>query len=244
MNLQLRRHTVCVLCRLLLDRNIILDHNVLPLIQDIISAIIDSIEDDADEEMTAILAIIYPSVQDPGLQLQLLRNLPSSSSRQSLFRRRLALAFFFHDPASLSKLREDLSDLKAISRNLGKSNFIVNTETDYSALAASIATLAIGLDDGDPPRMDASKEAIATFNNDLDRLALRIKAMFTQIVDTGASHMKRTEAKEVLESFHSCLVYAVRTKQKPKGMMWGDDVVDEKQKNVMKSFVQRDRASE
>ncbi|KAL8701263.1 MAG: hypothetical protein Q9224_000585, partial [Gallowayella concinna] len=183
MNLQLRRHTVCILCRLLLDRNIILDHNVLPLIQDIVSAIVDSIEDDEDEE-------------DPGLQLQLLRNLPSSSSRQSLFRRRLALAFFFRDPAPLSKQREDLSDLEAITRHLGESHFIVNTETDYSALAASIATLAIGLDDGDPPPMDASTEAIATFNNDLDRLALRIKAMFTQIVDTGASHMKRTEAKE------------------------------------------------
>ncbi|KAL8802374.1 MAG: hypothetical protein Q9182_003864 [Xanthomendoza sp. 2 TL-2023] len=256
MDMQLKRHTVCVLCRLMLDRNIVLDHNVLPSIQDIISVILDSIEGDADEEVgvylvsflahelirfanktTAMLAIIYASVQDSGLQLQLLQNLPSSSSRQSLFRRRLALAFFFRDPASLSKLREDLADMKTITRHLGKSRFTVNTETDYSALAASIAALAIGLDDGDPPSADASKEAVAAFNHDLDKLAQRIKGMFTQIVDTGASHMKRTEAKEVLESFHSCLVYAVRTKQKPKGMMWGDDAVDEKQKRVMKEFL-------
>ncbi|KAL8732366.1 MAG: hypothetical protein Q9166_002764 [cf. Caloplaca sp. 2 TL-2023] len=187
-----------------------------------------------------MLERIYPSVQDPSLQLQLLRNLPSSSSRQNLLRRRLALAFFFYDPSFLSKDREKLVDMKVITRHLSTSNFVVNSETDYPGLAASIAILAIGLDDGDPPPADADKEAITAFNDDLDALAQRIKGMSTQIVGTGASHMKRNAAKEVLESFHSRLVYAVRTKQKPKGMMWGDDVGMEKQKSVMNNFVQRD----
>ena len=192
--------------------------------------------------MTAILAIVYHSVQDPGLRLQLLRNLPSSSSQQSLLRRRLALAYFFHDSAYLSKARETLLDMKTITHYLRQPRFVVNSETNYPGLAAAMSILAIGLDNADPPPVEASREVITAFNDDLDMLAQRIKGMFTRIVDTGASHMRRTEAKEVLESFHSCLVYAVRTKQKPKGMMWEDDVGTEKQKDIMKSFLQRDKA--
>ena len=248
-----------ILCRLLLDREVVMDHHLLHGIHDITSKVIDRIGGDGDEEvycsliylvhrkltqlthqMIAILALIYHSVQDPGLQLQLLRNLPSSSSRQSLLRRRLALAFFFHDPVYLSKDRQELLDMKAITRYLSQPRFIINSETNYPGLAAAIAILAIGLDNGDPPPTEATKEIITAFNNDLDMLAQRIKGMFTQIVDTGASQMRRTEAKEVLESFHSCLVYAVRTKQKPKGMMWEDDVGAEKQERMMMNFVQRD----
>lgn len=195
-------------------------------------------------QLTDVLVIIYHSVQDPGLQLQLLRNLPSSSTQQSLLRRRLALAFFFYDPAYLSKDRQTLLDMKTITRYLRQPRFVVNSETDYPGLAAAVSILATGLDNGDPPRVDASKEANTAFNDDLDMLARRIKVMFTQIVDTGASHMRRTEAKEVLESFHSCLVFAVRTKQKPKGMMWEDDIGTEKQKGIMKNFVKREKAAD
>ncbi|KAL8670958.1 MAG: hypothetical protein Q9168_004525 [Polycauliona sp. 1 TL-2023] len=231
-----------ILSRLLLDRKVILDHNLLHIIHDIMSKIIDRTENTGDNETTAMLATIYHSVQDPALQLQLLRNLPTSNSQQSLLRRRLALAFFFHDPVHFSKPRQDLLDMKTITQYLRQPRFVVNSGTDYPGLAAAVSILAIGLDNGDPPPAEAGKEAIAAFNDDLDLLAQRIKGMFTQIVDTGASHMRRTEAKEVLESFHSCLVYAVRTKQKPKGMMWEDDVGIEKQKGIMKTFVQRDRA--
>ncbi|KAL8757430.1 MAG: hypothetical protein Q9199_002214 [Rusavskia elegans] len=237
-----------ILSRLLLDREIVIDHNLLHMIQDIMSKVVDRIAGNGDEEpagqMTNILVIIYHSVQDPGLQLQLLRNLPSSSTHQSLLRRRLALAFFFHDPGYLSKNRQTLLDIKTITRYLRQPRFVVNSETDYPSLAAAASILAIGLDNGDPPPVDASKEAITAFNDDLDMLARRIKGMFTQIIDTGASHMRRTEAKEVLESFHSCLVFAVRTKQKPKGMMWEDDIGTEQQKGIMKNFVKREKAAD
>ncbi|KAL8721880.1 MAG: hypothetical protein Q9225_001516 [Loekoesia sp. 1 TL-2023] len=187
----------------------------------------------------AALTPIYRGVGDLGLQLQLLRHLPATSFRLSLLRRRLALAFFFHDQAYLSIEREQLVDLKAIARHLNKPQFVINGETDYPGLAASIAILAIGLDNGDPPSTDAGKDAETAFNEGVDILAQRIKTIYTQIVDTGASHVKRTEAKEVLESFHSCLVYTVRTKQKPRGMIWGDDTGTEKQKTMMNDFAQR-----
>ncbi|KAL9630170.1 MAG: hypothetical protein Q9204_004860, partial [Flavoplaca sp. TL-2023a] len=217
------------LCRLLLDHEIVMDHQLLHLINELMAKVIDRIDGNGEE--------------NSGLQLQLLRNLPSSNSQQSLLRRRLALAFFFHEPVYLSKDRQDLLNMKAITRYLRQPRFAVNSETDYPGLAAAISILAIGLDNGDPPPIEASKEAIAIFNDDLDMLAQRIKGMFTRIVDTGASHMRRTEAKQVLEVFHSCLVNAVRTKQKPKGMMWEVDTGTEKQKGIMNSFVQRDKAT-
>ena len=67
--------------------------------------------------------------------------------------------------------------------------------------------------------------------------------MFTQIVDSGASHMRRTEAKEILEGFHSRLIYAVRTTRKPKTLLVGDsDFVggpDSKQGAMMRGFIER-----
>ncbi|KAL8773510.1 MAG: hypothetical protein Q9209_001614 [Squamulea sp. 1 TL-2023] len=242
MSLQLRTHTLGILCRLLLDHEVVIDHHLLHIIQDIISKILDNVEGDVDKEMTSMLVTIYRSVHDSGLQMQLLRHFPSSSSQQSIIRRRLALAFFFTDPTYLSTNKLNMLNIKRITQHLNQPRFLINSETDYPDLAAAIAILAIGLDNGDPPLVEESKEAITAFNDDLDMLAQRIKVLFTQIIASGASHMKRNEAKDVLELFYTCLVHAIRTKQKPKGMMWEDDVGAEKQKSLMKSFVQRDKA--
>ena len=50
--------------------------------------------------------------------------------------------------------------------------------------------------------------------------------MFADIVDTGASHMGRTEAKEVLEAFQYRLSYGIRTKVPPKKCMFGDSTIE------------------
>ncbi|KAI4128344.1 MAG: hypothetical protein LQ338_002789 [Usnochroma carphineum] len=239
-SMPVKANTMCILSRLLLDREIINDCTLLSNIVEIISAVFEGMDHDGlNDDVTAAFTTIYDSVQNPCLQLQLLRNLPAFSPRSSLLRRRLALAYFFHDRTYLSRDREHLTDFQAIVRYLNGSCFSVNSGTDYLGLAASIAILAIGIDNADAPPVDSSREAQATFNDNVDILAQKIKAMFTQIVDTGASHMKRTEAKQVLETFHSYLVYAVRTKQKPRGIICGDDARTEKQKRMMSGFAQR-----
>lgn len=240
MSLSTKTHTVCLLFRLLLDREIVNDCTLTSDIVENINAILDSMElDYLEDDITAALITVYHSTEDLGLQLQLLRSFPACSSRTSLLRRRLALAFFFDDQNYLSRDRVRLVDFRAIVDNLTRPKFVVNNDTDYPAFAASIAILAIGVDDGDPPTEDANREAQAAFNDNVDILARRIKAMFTQIVDTGASHMRRTEAKQALESFHACLAYAVRTKQKPRGMIWEDDAEVEKQQSMINDFVSR-----
>ncbi|KAL8759690.1 MAG: hypothetical protein Q9184_003539 [Pyrenodesmia sp. 2 TL-2023] len=242
MSLSTKTHTVSLLSRLLLDREIVDDCTLTSDIVENINAILDSMGlNDLNDDITAALITVYHLTEDLGLQLQLLRSFPACSLRTTLLRRRLALAFFFNDQAYLSRDRDRLVDFRAIVDHLTKPKFVVSNDTDYSAFAASIAILAIGVDDGDPPTEDANKEAQAAFNENVDILAHRIKAMFTQIVDTGASHMKRTEAKQALESFHACLTYAVRTKQKPRGMICEDDAEVEKQQSMISDFISRKR---
>ncbi len=113
-------------------------------------------------------------------------------------------------------------DLRSISKQLQNPCFAIRSDTDYPELAAMIGILSIGIDRGDPPPHSSDKQKKGSFDEDVDLLATRIRHMFTSIIDTGASHIKRTEAKEKLEAFHSKLLYAVRTKPQRKTLIFGD----------------------
>ena len=187
--------------------------------------------------MQCVLAAVYPIVVDSKFRLQLLQNIPTCSPRPVVFRRRLALAYFFHDQHYLTKSTANLLDLRSISTKLEDPGFAIRNDTEYPELAAVIGILSIGIDRGDPPPPNSDEPEKASFNEDVDLLATRIGDMFTSIVDTGAAHLKRTEAKEMLEAFHSKLLYAVRTKAKPKTMMFGDsDALTLMQKTAFRGF--------
>ncbi|KAL8873738.1 MAG: hypothetical protein Q9174_000845 [Haloplaca sp. 1 TL-2023] len=221
-----------------ISTSVVHDCIVVTQIEGILDSIIDSLDNEDDGVLSAALSTIYSSVEDSSLKLQLLRHLPSLSAKHNLFRRRLAMAFFFCDLALLTRSSEVLVDHPAIIRHLNKKRFAVNNKTNYADLAALVAILSIGLDNAGPPPTDASKEVHDSFNERVDVLVEKIKAMSNQVIDTGASHRKRTEAKEVLESLLACLRFSVRTDQKPKGMLWGDDAGTEKQQSMMKHFCQ------
>ncbi|KAI4215540.1 MAG: hypothetical protein LQ351_002009 [Letrouitia transgressa] len=242
-------HIICLLCRILLDRAII-DHCRVQIdIEDLLSRLIDNLDAlSFDQIVPDLVGRFRCLLVDPILRLKLLQGLPMNSVRTSLFRRRLALAFFFEDDRYLSENASSLISLKAIASHLRKPQFNINNETFFPELAASISILAIGIDDGDPPAAGADNEIEEAFNKEVDMLSAKVKAIYTQIVDTGASHMRRTEAKEVLEAFHSRLEYAVRTKPKAKNTLLGDwegerDV--QKQAALMKNhFTSRKREEE
>lgn len=161
---------------------------------------------------------------DTQLRLLLVSNLPAHSPALGFLRRRLALAFFFEDSSYLSKAPDDLLSLDAVTTHLLSPAFEIKDDMDFAQLAAQISILDIGIDHGISSTSTCNDQREATFNGDVDALAKRIKTMFTSIVDSGASHMTRTEAKEVLEVVHYRLVYAVRTKQKPKSSLFGSAV--------------------
>lgn len=101
--------------------------------------------------------------------------------------------------------------------------------------------LSVGVDNGDPPLAGFSRKAERSFDERIDMLSYEIKSMNERIVDTGAAHMRRTQAKQVLEGFHSRLLYAIRTTPPPKkfvfGDMMGDDDLIKKQKDFMRKHM-------
>ncbi len=172
------------------------------------------------------------------LRLQLIQSIPAFPQRSNILRRRLALAYFFNDATYFTKELDSLVDFKAIVARLQTPQFNINKATDYSGLAATSAILSIGLDSGDRPAR-LSKSAEATFNEHVDMVDSKIRAMFSQIIDSGASNMKRTEAKEVLEGIHCRLLYAVRTKPPPKKMIFGVSEVNYAgEKKALRAFLE------
>lgn len=164
---------------------------------------------------------MFHSTVDSQLRLQLVSNLPAYAPALGLLRRRLALAFFFEDSSYLSKGPQDLLNLDTVTDRLLRRAFDIKVNTDYAQLAARISILDIGIDHG-ISSLDMCDPASETFfNREVDSLAKKIKAMFTGLIDSGASHMSRTEAKEVLRIVHYRLIYAVRTKQEPKSSLFG-----------------------
>lgn len=185
----------------------------------------------------------FKTITDATLRLRLLQNIHASSHRLILLRRRFALACFFQDIGYLSQQAEDTIDLRDIARHLDSPQFMTNNETDYAELAAAIGILSIAIDCGDPPPLPCAT-AEKAFNRDIDVLSLKIKSMFADIVDTGASHMRRTEAKEALEAFQYRLSYGVRTKPPPKKSLFGDSTVESAaERHMMEAFVENGKQS-
>lgn len=173
-----------------------------------------------------VLNTVYPQVTDAQLRLQLLRSIPATSTRLNLFRQRLAMAFFYEDSTFLMRQPQYLIVLSEVAKHLRQPQFTIDQDTDYSELAASVAILDIGLGDGNPPKSIAAIQSEDKFNQEVDRLAKTVKGKFMRIIDSGASHMLRTEAKDVLEALHCRLTYAVRTRQKPKANPFADPGVE------------------
>ncbi|KAL2042650.1 hypothetical protein N7G274_004409 [Stereocaulon virgatum] len=234
-----RNRLLSILCRLALDHSVIKDCHAIGAIGHLFSDLIDSIRDeDPDHELQTVLTTVFHSVHDASLRLQLLQMIPPLHRGLVVFRQRLALAFFFQNSRYLSKPPEDLVDLKSIADRLRSPQFTINNATDYAEFAASIGILSIGIDCGNPPRQGSTRDVEVAFNSDVDILASKIRAMFTQIIDTSASQMKRTEAKEILEGFHSRLKFAIRTRPPAKKTPFGNSNVKPLQERI-EAFVVR-----
>ena len=186
------------------------------------------------------MTTVFKSITDASLRLRLLQNIPASSHRLILLRRRLALACFFRDIRYLSQHKDNTTALKSIARYLEGPQFIIGKATVYSELAAAIGILSIAVDCGDPPSSPCAIIEEKAFNCDIDALSLKLNSMFADIVDTGASHMGRTESKEMLEAFQYWLSYGVRTKHPPKKSLFGDSTLEGiASRHMMEAFVER-----
>ncbi|KAH0543183.1 hypothetical protein FGG08_002444 [Glutinoglossum americanum] len=216
-----KEYAICILVRLTIDKCVVENGELQARIEDAITFLVSSIAEEQREELLLKISLtIVGFVTYAPLRLQLLNCLPSHTPCLHLFRRRLALVFFFNDASYLTRPEDDLLELPRITRELEKPEFRIYSNTDYTRIAPLISILDVCIDNGTSPSSFIDNDQEIAFDRDIDNLARRLKSMFTRIVDTGASYMARTEAKEVLERVHYRLVFAVRTKERLKNSIF------------------------
>ena len=227
-----------------LDQSLVSDASLLSLLQNAVSACVDDETDwPLNTSTLATLKIIYDKVEGQELQIQLVRALPVSTHACCAVRRRFALAFFYKDGSFLTEESSPLPQPSQVAEYLrSQKDYTVKHSMDFQQLAASMSLLDISVDDGDRPSEALDPEREKEFNREVDELSNTVRDMFSRIVDAGASHMSRTEAKEVMVAFEARLQYAVRTKPRPKGSIFGD-VESKESRNFMKNWVQKQAES-
>lgn len=140
----------------------------------------------------------------------------------SLLRYRLAVSFLLQKSAPLTESDEAVLSLKRITRLLTRDKrFQVrkhkgNSEYDYGDLVAIILQLEVCINSALFDLEYRQADTVVKFNEAIDQLAAQIKWIFSSIENTGASHLQRLVARDMLEALHYRMVYSVRSKPPPK----------------------------
>lgn len=129
-----------------------------------------------------------------------------------------------------------------ILHRLSKPPFTITKKTDYASLAALVTFLDALVDSGFSifPIIDNEEEKV--FNENVDALARQLRNLSGRILDSGASHLKRTECKVVLDRLVYRLEFAVRTKAMPRKNLFGgstSNVAGDMSISLMEQFVKR-----
>lgn len=136
------------------------------------------------------------------------------------------MAFLTKDEMTLENLRgEQVIPLNAILDYLRSTRLDsqlqkarLSNDYDYTEVKAITILLNIVIDTGRSTLDFSNKAAERQFNATVDSLAEQVKRIFSAMEDSGASHLKRTEAKQSLEALQYRILYSVRTKQRIKSM--------------------------
>lgn len=144
----------------------------------------------------------------PLTRSRLLTRLPVQSLRTHLFRKRLALGFYYEDSAYFTSSQNELVNLTDIVSRLKSPQFEITPATDYGELKNRLEILDIAVDDG------PSKGIPGSQNKPIDDLVNTLKGMSMKIVDGSMTSLLRTEAKQAIESLQYRLTYSLERKGK------------------------------
>lgn len=258
LTIQARSTMITLMCRMALDSILMSDLQVALTVENAISHLLDL---PLNDPTTANFLIdlhenLYTSIQDPVLQAQLIKHILPTSDSSSRFRVRLAHSFLVQAFPPLNLFAHVAIDLVNLATHLNNPRYdIVQNmkltgsatradDYDYGALASWAALLNIAVDDGIGPSAKLDSRHLARssptfFNAQVDKLADRIRDISKSIRDTGASYMKRTEAKGALDILYFRLIYAIRTKPRPRKVMFGEAMAEretERGKDFMESY--------
>lgn len=242
------------------DSTILLRGDIRNKIEDALTQLVSTILDaNVEETLRRISTSLFETISSPVLRHQLITSLPYSTPRTHLFRRRLALAFALN---SFKRLSSDMTN-PALTHHIilclqKSSTYTISPTTDYTKLRAALNMLDIGIDVGfsdfsflhkssptekpsasltDGRVVKEVNEEERKFNTDVDFIVKELREIMARVVDTGATHMRRTEAKGALERLVQRLEYSVRTKPKAARDWFRDGREGTENKALMESWV-------
>jgi hypothetical protein len=242
---------LAIMARLSLDAHVMADARVSVAVEDGLAELIElSTQKHNPAIAQTLVTDLGTRLIDPTLQAQLLKHILSTSPLTAYIRIQLAHRFLLGTNWSFEvDVAPPSIDISALTRYLDSGPFDTTFRSpsrrpDYANMTAQTYILDIAIADGGRPASFASRTDEVAFNRKVDKLADRVKAIFASIADTGASHMRRTEAKEALQALHYRLLYAVRTEPRPKKNVFGgrdgDEYrAEEKSKGFMSKFLTR-----
>ncbi len=251
--------TVKLLARLAIDTQLMSNSGTCVVVEDAVSTLLaHPVEDVSMSAAQCILEDIGLRVKDPYLQTHFLKHILPISTVAASLRVQLANLFLqgapdndtiIFTPTNPDIMLEPLiSHLEDPRYDISRSNR-QDTVFDYGTFSSLIYIFDAALANGGRSSTFVDTSSEREFNHNIDTLADRVKAIMTSIADTGASHMRRTEAKEALNALHFRLLYGVRTKPRPKKSVFGgrdgDEYrAEEKSKSMMQQFLERRKAEQ
>ncbi|KLJ10413.1 hypothetical protein EMPG_14201 [Blastomyces silverae] len=223
------QHSLKIILRLAIDEAAMTDCLVCVEVQNFIVTLLENPIAIPDPALHNLSLHLFNTINDTELQNQLLKHILPTSPRPALFRCRLAWAWFYRDPSFLNRPKTQLFDLPALTNHLKHDpRFDTNMRSSGSndrfnfwELHALTSILDIAIDSGTARPSFVNKDGEVDrrsehqFNAAVDDLADCIKAMFSAIRDSGASHLRRSETRERLQALYYRLEYGVRTRPRP-----------------------------
>ncbi|KAF2425814.1 hypothetical protein EJ08DRAFT_384111 [Tothia fuscella] len=224
-----------LLIRASFDEGVLIDGDLCVRIQETLATLIEAIPEQLFDDVSHNIGkSLYSSIASPILRYQLVAQFPCHTQQTHSFRRRLALAFALSSPRWLN---DDMTKPNIIFHILSSISdspvYKIRPTTDYVVLRATLNLLDIAIDMGFtdfssqtnvksspapqtkygmPKKEEDPRET--KFNEDIDKVAQEIRAITSRIIDTGATQMRRTEAKSAADRIIQRLECAVRTKGK------------------------------
>jgi len=187
---------------------------------------------------------LYNHITETSLRCDAASSIPLLRPRLVDLRRRLALVCIFEDPQRGYVPPEMTFNLRAVIDLLGADKFKIDRHhADFHEVAALAELLGYAVGDGCPPP-DSKKQ----FNDEVDELARKIKVMWTNIQQQGASSASRLDARLKLQNLERKLEHATRTRPPQMPNIFGiteeqEEVDRPRQQLFMRNFLQGKKKS-
>ena len=229
-------YIICLTCRLLMDTHVTSNGHLVNRIEHLLTDFLSQLlyhkissSQSQQTSRTRILCNLYRTTNQPQLRVLLLRNLPVLSLDWLHIRRHLALSWFLSVTPTPNS---PAFSFDIIMSHLSSTPLMLNNTTNFSTFTPLIQILNIALDSCDRPNLctytnaDDRRINERKFNSNIDAITSKLRAMFLTIIDSGASDLRRTEAKEALEELRVRLLYTVRTRPPAKKSVFNHEGVD------------------